>query len=108
MRAAQSNVVKVDMVAPLGTRRPVVHVVELVGIDREIDIWTFVFDDVFESAPCRSVAAILGPDKGSGRLHIAERATILHPFSSNGTVFGWLVLVRHGCCHQDARDVWRM
>lgn len=52
------------MIRPSTTRRSVVHVIVLFGIQRQVDVRAFVLEDVFEPTPGRTALSVSGPDEG--------------------------------------------
>jgi hypothetical protein len=82
------------MSRPCTSRWSVMHAVILVGTHGEIDVRTFVGENVLETTPGCAILSILGPHKGLGCLHIPEYSAVLNPLAPHGTPFSWAVTVR--------------
>ena len=91
--AIQTCVIEIGMARPTSPRWPIMHVVMLVGIEREIDIWPLVLENVFETTPSCAIPSVLWPNKGFRCLHVSKFATILQPFTSYGAELSWTVSV---------------
>lgn len=62
-RAFWAGIIEIGMARPSSTRRPVVYVVVLLGIQGQVDIRAFVLQDVLEPAPGCAASPVLGPDE---------------------------------------------
>lgn len=81
--------VEIRVSGPSGSRRSVEHVVVLVGIHSQINIWSLVLEYVFETTPSRVVLSVLWPYKSFGRSDISEFSPILEPPALPRAPFGW-------------------